>query len=666
MKIIIKRIFLFTLLVSVQSSLAQDNLQEKADYLFSELFYAEAIPVYEKLLNSGKNTDYANQRLAECHLKMRNVEKAIPHLKVAVLSATPPPPDFYFMYGMALYNMGDKKGAETWLKKYDKHGNKDVRVKTFLQNGSLAPIAYNKGNHYEVEAVDFNSTYSDFGAFVNGDNLYFTSARTNNKKVALYGWNGEPWLDIFMIKENDPLAKPIPLPGNVNSDYHESSMVFSLNHKKETVLYFTGNKYFRFKGKNYFKKKKKKDVDARLNLKIFSAIKSSGKWKVNQDLPINSEHYSTGHPFVTSDGKRLYFTSDRPGGYGGSDIYYAPIHKRGGIGQPKNAGPIINTSGNEMFPFMDKEGHLFFTSDGHVGFGMLDIFSTVLNKENKIIGITNLGSPINSPADDFGYFEHDSGNTGYISSNRDGGLGSDDIYKFMFVPSLAIEGIVTDVINKKALDSVNVTIRNQTSNKIIAELLTDKYGRYKTFINRDSNYRIEVNRKTHSNKSIQVKCHEVPKKVREISQNIALEPVLDLKVLAGLNKLKFYYGQSNIRADAALELDKVVNLLTDNYPNMVIRIEAHTLPLGSHIDNDLLSTQRAKSIHDYLIANGVSENNIDSYQGFGKRKSINGCDDNSDCTNKEFEMSERIEFPIVQIKRGGNDPILNSVITKNK
>ncbi|MFS4494776.1 OmpA family protein [Maribacter sp. 2308TA10-17] len=663
---LIKRSLLFTLLIIAQSGFGQDNLQEKADYYFSQLFYAKAIPEYEKMLSSSDNTDYANQRLAECHLKMRNAEKAMPYLKAVVLSATPPPPDFYFMYGMVLYNIGDKTGAEKWLKKYDKYGKNDVRVKTFLNNGTLAEIISNKGDLYELEAVDFNSTYSDFGAFVKSDHLYFASSRTDNTKEELYGWTGEPWLDIYMLKENDPLAEPEPIPGNINSDYHESSMVFSLNHKKETVLYFTGNKYFKFKGKNYFKKKKKKDLNANLNLKIFSAIKSSGKWKVNQDLPINSEHFSTGHPFVTSDGKRIYFASDRPGGYGGSDIYYAPIHKRGGIGQPKNAGPVVNTSGDEMFPFVDKEGRLFFTSDGHVGYGLLDIFSTVLNEENKIVGINNLGNPINTPSDDFAYFEHEKGGTGYISSNREGGVGSDDIYKFKFTPSLSIAGKITDEINKKPLDSVKVKIYNQKTNSIVAELLTDEKGHYRTFLTRNSDYKIEAIRKTHLIASVQVKTHKISNNVRDIPQNLTLEPVLDLKVLAGLKKIKFNYDKSNIRPDAAYELDKVVHLITKIYPEMVIKIEAHTTPLGSHSYNDLLSNRRAKAVYDYLIENGVSENNILSFEGFGKRRSINGCDGNLDCTNEELELSRRIEFPIVQIKGNISNLNLSSAITKNK
>ena len=652
-RIFTKRILLFILLFIVQNGFSQNNVQEKADDLFSQLLYAKAIPEYEELLKSRLNTNYVHQRLAECHLKMRNVEKAIPHLKVVVLSATPQPSKYYLMYGMALRTTGDSKGAERWLTFHESYSKTEVKTKKNLKNDALTPVVFNTGEHYEVEPVHFNSPLSDFGVYAKNNKIYFASARIDNEEAdeeELYGWNNEPWLDIYMLNENDPFGKPIPLPGNVNSDYHESSMVFSINHEKDTVLYFTGNKYFKFTGKNYSNKTKKKDRDAALNLKIFSAIKKSGKWLVNQDLTINSPLYSTGHPYITPDGKRIYFASNRLGGYGGSDIYYAQIHERGGLGKAINAGPIVNTEGNEMFPFLNKKGKLFFTSDGHVGFGQQDLFSSVLNEENEIIDVINLGNSINTGADDFAYFEHDSGGTGYFSSNREGGAGSDDIYKFKFTPALSIRGIVVDEITKQPLDSVTVRLYDQTNNTKITELLTDKNGYYKTVLNRNSAYKIEAVRKTHPTKFFFIETHEVLKTTKQIQQNLTLEPIINLNVLTDLNRINFDFDKSDIRPDIAFELNKVVKLMTVTYPKMIIRIEALTATIGSNIDNDLISSQRAKAVHDYLIEHGVFENNILSYKGFGKQKSINDCDGSADCTNEELEMIGSVKFSIVQLR----------------
>ena len=642
------------LLVS-QIGKAQFSSQERGDYYFNQFAYSKAIVEYEKMLSNNYKTDYAHERLAECYLLIRDFQEAIPHFDEIIYGPNIPV-DFYFKYGMALYSNGDKKGAEKWLKKYKKHNKNDSRVRKFLKDGSLASVVFNSRERYDIEPVSFNSEESDFGIFSRDGNLYFASARRDQTGTKLYGWNDEPWLDIFVIAEDDEINIPTKLKGDVNTEFHESSLVFTTDYKNDTVIYFTRN--------NYYKNKITRDLERELNLKIFSAIKKDGEWTVNRNLTINSDYYSTGHPSVTKDRKRMYYTSDREGGYGGTDIYYSIIHERGGIGKPINAGPIINTEGNEMFPFVNAEGTLFFSSDGHVGFGQSDIFSTVLNEENEIVDIINLGNTINSSADDFAYFEYETGGNGYFSSNREGGVGSDDIYKFQFTPSLSVEGIVTDAINLQPLDSVAITIVDQITNTKIAELITDKNGYYKTFIDRKKTYMIEAVRKTHPHKMVYFNTSITPRTTRLIQQNIELEPVLDLKVLADLNKIYFDFNKSNIRPDAARELDKVVKLMTITYPEMVIRLEAHTDPVGSHRYNDQLSERRAKSTYEYLIANGVPEARILSYQGFGKRKTINGCTGKSDCTDAELELNRRTEFPIIQIKGSIND-VKNS-ITKSK
>lgn len=647
-----KSIVVFMILLVSQVIHAQYNSQERGDYYFNQFSYSKAIVEYEKMLENNYKEDYAHQRLAECFLLIRDFKKAIPHFQKIIYGPNIPA-DFYFKYGMALYSIDDKKGAEEWLRKYKKYNKNDSRVKKFLKNGSLASVVFNSRERYDVQPVNFNSEESDFGVYVREGNIYYASARRDQVEGEVYGWNDEPWLDIFKIAENDTISIPTKLKGDVNTMFHESSLVFSTDYKNDTVIYFTRN--------NYYNEKKTLDLEFELNLKIFSAIQEEGEWKVNRNLSINSDYYSTGHPYVSKDRARLYFTSDREGGYGGTDIYYSLIHKRGGIGKPVNAGPIVNTEGNEMFPFINEEGVLFFSSDGHVGFGQTDIFSTVLNQEDEIVDVINLGNSINSSADDFGYFENKSGGTGYISSNREGGVGSDDIYQFKFTPSLSVEGFVTDAINLQPLDSVAISLFDQVTNKKVAELITDKNGYYKTFISRNTNYMIEAVRKTHPHKAIYFNTNTTSRTTKIIQNNIVLEPVLDLKLLANLDKIYFDFNKSNIRPDAAIELDKVVKLMTITYPEMIIRLEAHTDPVGSHRYNDQLSTRRAKSSYEYLIANGVPENHILSYQGFGKRKTINGCTGKNDCTDEELELNRRTEFPIIQIK--GN---INNSITKNK
>jgi len=326
----------------------------------------------------------------------------------------------------------------------------------------------------------------------------------------------------------------------------------------------------------------------------------------------------------------LYFTSDRPGGYGGTDIYYTEIHERGGIiGAAINAGPVVNTEGNEMFPFINAENKLFFSSDGHVGFGQMDVYSTISNEEGEITDVINLGFPLNSSADDFGFFVHKDGITGYLSSNREGGIGGDDIYKFKFTPALAIEGIIIDGINDKPIDGVSVKLFDQKTKTMVMETISDENGYYRMPMSRKTNYRVEASRRTHPTEIQYFNTFSTKRSTKMIRRDIVLNPVLDLKLLADLNRIYFDFNKSNIRPDAAKELDKVVKVMTEVYPDMII-----------------------KSTYEYLISNGVSPSQILSYDGFGKQRPVNNCKSLKDCSSKQLGLNRRTEFPIIQIKKG--------------
>ncbi len=638
--------------------IAQSKAQKEADELFNKFAYAKAIKLYEEQVVSGDNPSHAYKRLAECYLLMRDYEKSLPYFKRFIENGDTPS-NYYFKYAMALKSSGDDKGALKWLKKYKKKHKNDKRVKQFLKDGNLASVVFNSRERYDVEPVSFNTEFSEFGSYVHDGQLYFSSSRHSNPNDKdVYGWNNEGWLDIYYVPEHNQKVKPRRMEGEINSKFHESSLVFSTDYKKDTIIYFTRNSYFNKKESFHKVEKEKKVYENLSNLKIYKAENIDGEWKVTRNMKMNADHYSSGHLTVNTDRTIVYFASDRPGGYGGSDIYYAKIHERGGMGQPKNAGPIVNTAGNELFPFVNNEGQLFFSSDGHVGFGQLDVFATVADSTGQITDVVNLGTPLNSSKDDFAYYAHDNGIDGYVSSNRKGGKGGDDIYKFRFVPSLQVQGVVTDAVNLKALDSVEVGIYDQKTSELIAKTYTDKNGKYQMFINRNKNYRIDAIRSTHPHKSVYFDTRTTGPSAKMINQDIQLEPILDLKVLAGLNKIYFDFNKHNIRPDAAAELDKVYTVMMETYPEMIIKLESHTDPVGSHAYNDQLSERRAKSTYEYLIAKGVPKNRILSYKGFGKRKPINGCTSKADCSPEELELNRRAEFPIIQIK--------SETVTQNK
>ena len=300
------------------------------------------------------------------------------------------------------------------------------------------------------------------------------------------------------------------------------------------------------------------------------------------------------------------------------------------------------------FSFINNEGQLFFSSDGHVGFGMLDVFGTVLDDNGKFIDVINLGQPLNSTQDDFGYYALDNGVDGYVSSNRKGGKGSDDIYKFSFVPSLTVSGLVSDAINSKPLPNVSIDLYDLNTGEVFGSTTTDEEGRYSIMIERQKNYRVEAVSKTHPKKTVKFNTNGISRTERKVKRNIVLEPVMDVKLLAGLNKIYYDFNKSNIREDSAKELDKVVKLMMETYPELIIRLEAHTDPVGSDSYNKRLSQARAKSCFDYLVNAGVPKKRILSYTGFGESRPINDCKGKEDCTDEELELNRRTEFPVVQ------------------
>jgi len=644
-------------LLAMQVSLAQSPLQKKADAMFSKFSYSKAIKLYEDMLDEDDNSFHALQRLSESYLLLRDFEKSIPYFE-RFIENDKTPPNYYFKYGMALKSVGKEKEALHWLKQYKKFNKNDKRVKQFLKDGNLASVVFNSRERYEVEPVPYNSEYNDFGAVPYNGRIYFSSSRpseNNTKKV--YEWDNQPWLDIFSVEDDEYTFSGRmsqyslrPMDGEINSEYHESSLAFSTDYTNDTVVYFTRNNFF--DNKTSFHKVKHKEenlIEKQNNLKIFIGEKIDGEWEVTKGLSLNADHYSTGHPSINPNRTKLFFTSDRPGGYGGTDIYYCDIHPRGGVGKPINAGPVVNTPGNEMFPYVNNEGKLFFSSDGHVGFGQLDVFATITDENDNYVDVINLGQPLNSEKDDFAFFSNEDGTRGYVSSNRSGGKGGDDIYKFDFTPSLYVEGYVFDAVNDQTLDSVVVKLTKDNGETYIKETITDKNGYYRMFVNRNTKYTLSLEKDTHPNKLVELSTFNLPRTQKKLTMDIYMEPVLDVKVLAGLDKIYFDYNMSNIRPDAARELDKVVNLMVNTYPYMTIRLEAHTDPVGSHEYNDELSEARATSTYNYLVQNGVPKERILSYKGFGKRQPVNDCKSRWECPKRMLELNRRTEFPIENI-----------------
>ena len=307
-----RTIFIFLLAINFLN--AQSRLQKEADEMFSKFAYSKAIPLYEELVIEGSNSNHAFMRLAECYLLMREYEKALPYFKKFIDNANTPS-SYFFKYAMALQSVGKDDEATDWLKRYKKFNKNDARVKRLLKDGSLATVVFNSNERYGLEPVHFNTEQSEFGAFVHDGILYFSSNRIISKKVDsddFYDWDGRPWLDIYQIQEGNKEALPELIPGEINSKFHESSIVFTTDYKNDTIAYFTRNSYFNNE-ETFFTKKTKGAVENYSNLKIYKAEKVDGKWKATRELRMNADHYSTGHPTVNSNRTKICFASTRPG-----------------------------------------------------------------------------------------------------------------------------------------------------------------------------------------------------------------------------------------------------------------------------------------------------------------------------------------------------------------
>ena len=646
------------------SVFSQQGKQKRADTLFNKFSFVKAAKLYRELLQDNYNRDYAARKLADSYAFLRDPRNASRFYK-SVVKQKNVPLEYYYKYAQSLRGMKKYDESQIWLKRYKDSGGV-VNANDFSKDINFITSVFGAKQQYFLDRVRFNSKYSDFGAIEHDGKVYFASARDEGVAIKrLYGWNEQPFLDIYVTKAGsksnvDHTAK---LPGDVNSIYHDGPVTITKDGK---TMYFSRNNF-----KDNIEIKDKKGLT---NMKIYRATFVDSLWTNVEDLSINGDNFSTQHAALNTDDTKLYFTSDRPGTRGGSDIWTVDIAQDGTLGNIQNLGDIINTESAEGFPFINNEGVLFFSSDGHTGLGLLDVFATIKgDDEVSIADVINLGVPVNSNKDDFAFTMNQNGITGYFASNRQGGRGSDDIYAFHREPVLHVEGVVTDAINTNPIVAAKITLFDDQGNQV-AYMETDENGYYQINIDRNKDYKIVANQDKYIEDYREFTSKNIQTELITISANLLLNPVQDVVKLAELNtnnldyennligndstsvknaQLKpiyFDFEKYNIRKEYALELDKIVKLMTDDYPEMVIRIEAHTDSRGTFEYNDILSTNRAKSTYNYLISKGVNSSNITEYKGYGERRLINECADGVACDEAKHQLNRRTQFIVVKME----------------
>lgn len=480
--------WLFILVLPVSLS-AQSKLLQNADELFNSFNYQQALAKYLQVEKRGESVYYCTKRIADCYRLTGDFQQAEKWYTKAI-SFPDKESMLYFYLGQSLNAQKKYNEALPHMETYF--------VKTgypflhFTKNyESAIRFIKNDSSRFELLSLPINSEFSEFGPVVLGSKLYFASNRPNSGMIKRRdARNNLPFYDLYtsdMINsttlENTKLADAV-----FNSVYNDGPICFS---KEGDMAFITRNTHqLNVKGKN--------------RLSIMVSVLKKDKWSKELDvLPLRNQNYSVSHPFISPDGKRIYFSSDMPGGYGGQDLYYSDF-KGNFIGAAVNLGPLINTPGNELFPFITTDGSLYFTSDGHPGLGGLDILFCMPQRDGNFTPPFNPGYPINSSDDDFSIYFHSNSQSGYLASNRKGGYGNDDIYAFNALNALRLCEITGTIINaeyEQPLSGVLITIVDADGN-VFNEFESAANGNFKFYLPANMIFNVLIRKKLFENQDI--------------------------------------------------------------------------------------------------------------------------------------------------------------------
>lgn len=737
-----KTLFLITSLLIAGMLSAQNTAMKTGDDFVQKLSYPAAIRAYENVLAKDSLNEEALHKIADCHYVIGNWNAANSYYNslnnIGGLNANEK-----YNFAQTLKVIGDNDQANKMLAQFSQQAPDDTRAKEYLRATEKGLKIKDLKTRVNVTLAGINSKLSDMCASSNHGVTYYTTNGNGSAAVKrLHDFNEEPFLDIKAT--SDSLLKSAT--GNtlsnqkVNSKFHDGPSCINAS---GSVIYFTRN--------SLGKKGLGKDSKGINQLKIYSCLMTEGSEPF--ELPFNSDEYSCGHPSISNDGKWLYFTSNMPGSIGGTDIWRVSI-QGDSYGTPENMGSLINTEGNEMFPFIHDDGTFYFASNGHLGFGGLDLFGCESIGE-KFLNPINLGSNFNSAFDDFGLSINKSYSFGYLTSNRphdDNSDWSDDIYVLEMGGPIfekkSVQGIIKDDSNGQPLANVVVTMKDNEG-KQIAQYTTDDKGNYSFPISSESSYTLSLECPEYKSKELSFSDSEVdgsnrvikdaallpdlisnklvvnvkdaktgellaatvafksadeksvilnkgtdaapdysydlkPSKMgqgynytvivekegylpmqttldgkwgknRTITANVELSKFLigqDLGAMVDVKPIYFDKNSSEIREDAAIELNKIVEVMKLN-PTLEIELGSHTDCRASKEYNQSLSQRRAASSKDYIVQKGIDPKRIKG-KGYGESKLVNICEcepnvDSPVCTEEEHQANRRTVFTITKI-----------------
>jgi outer membrane protein OmpA-like peptidoglycan-associated protein len=656
-----KRVLGVILILATTLNAYGQNIK-KANKKFDRGEYQTAINMYKKMADKTKTKAEANFKIAESYRLSNRILLAVPYYEAAIKNRYPAE-EAHFYLAFALKANRKYKAAEAQLKGYLKLAKNEElinRANQELDNLAELVLISEDRSYYKVRnLVAINSPGAEYSPVYNDGELYFTSNRDGGK---IFKTTGTSFTDLYKVKTKGARVDTTTiekLPDVINSPIsNEGTVAFTPDGK--TMVFAKGNTG-----------KKKGTADVNLYISRFR----NQTWSEPRMLPISKAEAWDSSPAFSRDGRTLYFSSNReaPNAQGGTDLYSARMDRRGRFSKVKNLGPDINTQGNEMFPFISSDGHLYFASDGHPGFGGLDLF--VAKRRGGKVTVENLAQPVNSTHDDFGIYLFKA-DRGFFTSNRPEGRGDDDIWTFVNEdPNLKtvnyfLEGVtMTHVDDEKTevLDNVRVKLVDFSDN-VLDEVVTGNDGKFNFRVYENERYVLMaekegagadeyyVTRLDYNTIGKSVPQEELTQLVTNITFDtlMFLDKIIIDKAIV-LENIYYDFAKWNIRADAAIELDKLVDILYDN-PEISIELSSHTDSVDTESYNQRLSQRRAESAVNYIIAAGIDKNRITA-RGYGESRPVARNTNPDGTDNPEGrQKNRRTEFKVTKIDRSKLTP----------
>ncbi len=687
-----------------QLTFAQNK--SRADRFFEQGDYINAALEYEEELNREGYTKHIVKNITTSYYNTFQFRQAYRYLKVLTSGKFYDKDKSYdntydFMMYHVLSALGEYEKSVEFLAKYEI----DELEEDFDKSRAISIIEdfKLKDDDYTIKSVKFNSEASEFGALKKDSTVYFTTDRKPYSTLDKdYKWTHRPFLDIYKVKvdqNNNPISDIEAISKEINSKLHEGNFCFT---EDGNIMYLSKS--------NSEKGKKKFDSIKNNSIHLYKATKNDEGWGNPEKLEFNDVNYSIEHPALNSKNNKLYFASNMPGGHGDFDIYYVDVNLDGTYGEPVNLGPTINTKNRDQFPYVSKDGHLFFSSNGHLGLGMMDIFVSEL-KGDEFTEPINLGAPINSSFDDFS-ISYSNDTDGFFASNRK--KVGDDIYSFsqigeIFPREYIAHFEVKDFATDNYVENSDVVLYNDDNEKVYESQL-DSIARfdlkvfpgrynfkasaegYKTrtkpvsvkekdeatyiiYLDREAKKKEIIASSQESNENNKVRIKDSiniiekvnitnittetnsEKRKEEISKAKLREmlladkdgpPVIEKngKLYFKMPPIHFDYDKWNIRSDSKKVLDKLA-LKLEKYKTVYIKISSHTDSRGTVSYNQVLSEKRAESTRNYLALVGYVNARRMQFVGFGESEPIINCD-NKVCTEEDHQTNRRSEFEIVK------------------